>query len=227
MGQLAPVACWDAAQKKIHGGDSCLDLVTPGTGVRFDDGSTALVTGQAASNAATCGVSRVATVNAGDAAAFAVWPDSATLGLRRLGDAGHTPDAAEKQALEALARAAVPDGKQPLVILQALSLDLAGDGKLERLYSVAEDSGDPAGARFAWSALVYGDTGGLHVLESSTSKTWRVDASLDLDHDGQHELWLTTELYDQDKQSGTGNLIGRIAAGPKLDAIGEISCFAQ
>jgi hypothetical protein len=222
---LVPVACWDAAQKKVRGGEGCLDLVTPGTAVRYDDGASAQVTGQAPTNAAACGVDRVASVSGGEGAAFAVWPDSATLGIQRVGE-GRTPEPAEKQALQALAHASAPDAKQEVVILQAVELDL-GEAKPVRLYSVSQDATDTTPGRFAFSALIAADDAGqLHVLESSRAKAWKVEATLDLDHNGKREVWLTTELYDQDKQSGTGNVVGRVEGG-KLDVIGELSCAAQ
>jgi hypothetical protein len=204
---LSPIACFLDQPKQFAAGDDCLALAPTGAEVWLLSGQTAKVTGR---GEATCGA----------AAPLATLAIDVPRELLR-GDALLPADARElltyvpptlpadvdrgtakelrEQVAATLARA-FPDLTKPVKprVEQRAALDLDGDGKPEQLIAASVPGRDPE-SDLEISALLLGPEGGpLDVLRghNDTREHFAVIGALDLDGDGQRELYLNT--YDDD-----------------------------
>lgn len=202
--QFVPMLCYDAAARRVVANPQCASRVRVGAAVTFPDGAAARVS-RAASVACEfhAGGARsrprqpgyVLARESGALGTFAVWPsgvaayvvsdaaaEEATQGFDAL-------PAAERTALKATLRAAVRDE-----VVQALALDLDGDGRDEHVYSLStyvpapEDQAQPPDASIC--VVPGADPSHPSCFSVGGLRTPRVVAAIDFDGDASLELLL-------------------------------------
>jgi len=208
---MVPVGCHgDGA---LEGGQRCLSLLREGSAVGIEGGEALVPTGRAqpycpGGYPRGAGLALPGDVSPG----FAVWPakrvkevtvpakglpwkPTPCKGWCTFGRAGHPRvrvSAEQHQRLAAAARTAgMPPGAGTLEVLQEFALDLDGDGKPERFYSVAAPDPDTEDYVFRFSALIMEPAAGRPmVIRRQDSAAVVLRGAVDLDGDGRKELWL-------------------------------------
>ena len=207
---LVPVACY--GRGALEGGQRCLAFAEEGGVLKLEGGEQVVPGGRTRPHcpggSRAVGLSLPGPVSAG----FAVWP-AKRLGavivpkggkpwepstcqgwcsFRRAGHPRVRVEAGQMARLAAAARAAgLPPGAGPLEVLQAYTLDQDGDGKAERFFAVAALDQEQEDYAFAFSALFMDGARGKPLLvrrEDSAAVVLR--GAVDLDGDGDRELWL-------------------------------------
>ncbi|PIV98528.1 MAG: hypothetical protein COW42_14170 [Deltaproteobacteria bacterium CG17_big_fil_post_rev_8_21_14_2_50_63_7] len=151
-----------------------------------------------------------------EAPAFAWWPMAAA------GAPGapksFAPTSQQLQRLTELASQKAGDALGELMVRQAIELDLNGDGRAERIYSLTW--GEELGGAWAWSALLLQAQGSdeLRIIYESQHELFEVLAHVDLDRDGQREIW--TRLIGGERESDQLESWD----GDKVSVIGRWSC---
>ena len=231
-GALIPLACYLHDKKKIASGKDCAKVVKEGDEVYLKSKSIENLDKIGAPKAAMCegpvsGTPTSASVPAVDAGAtfdFAVAPKSfarqvVLLSEDSWGDKKPALDPAELAALSALAKVT-----GELTIRQVALQDLDADGAPEKIVSVAQINPKDS-ERFIFSGVFVqrGSAPGTWLLlESRVNDTasFTVRGALDLDGDGNHELWInavTTEggggdrIYQLTQTGATG--LGKWSCG--------------
>jgi hypothetical protein len=215
-GALLPLGCFDKDKGKVLGGKDCLDMAPQGEEARLasQTGSAVKKVGEPTAPLCTKGDGKktaraVDGLESGADFSFGVWPRAAyrtveAVPEETLSDKGRQLDAGEKEKLAAAM------GKEGEVEAhQVAQIDVDGDGKAEKIYSVfIRHATEPE--RYAWSGAFLaegGDLGKLHLLEKSKSKqdVFEVRAAVDLDGDGRRELWVRLVF-----EEGSGDRIVRL-----------------
>jgi hypothetical protein len=200
-GALLPLGCFDKDAGKTLGGDACLEVVPTGAEVRVASETASAVhkVGKPTEPLCTLGKGKknaLAAEGLGEGAnlTYAVWPRSAFRTVKlvpqeTLSDEARVLGDAEKAAL---ARAIGRDGD--VEAHQVAVIDASGPDAGDKVFSAfIRHPSEPE--RYRWSGLFVaegGDLDKLHLLERSKSNedVFEVRGVLDLEGDGNSELWL-------------------------------------
>jgi hypothetical protein len=225
-GELAPLACFDGATGRKAGGEACLDLVPAGAHVKLGDGTDLAVGARGAIPCAVGGTRAVGLaapgLRAGSLDQYALWSTGPAPVLEPFA----RPEPGQVIALpgDELARvsaAVSADAPGPPIVTQALDVDLDGDGRLERIYSVhVLKIGEEDDLEFAFSGLLYGaaESGALAALVRSDGEVFTVLAAFSLDGGPARSLFIDPALYE-----GTMRAVVRESGGA-LETVGQWSC---
>jgi hypothetical protein len=149
------------------------------------------------------------------AAAFAAWPK---LDLKRTKD--EPASASElKQIRKAVRERLKHAPKGRLEFAQAVSLDIDGDGKPERLFSITVG---PHDEEYELSALFVGfgrAPENLLELHESSWDVWSVLGGVDLDGDGRLELVMESSYYE-----GGATMVESVDEHGEARDLGGVSC---
>jgi len=235
-GSLYPLACYDAAKKALLSGEPCLAMVPAGAEVRVasEDAEYNKVAGERAEPHCLIGSGKnvavaVEGITEGASFFYGVWPRS-TMKLVKPVDRDSTSPRAtqlgsdEVTKLSAAVKAKGGSVGDELRAHQVAEVDLDGQGKPDKVYSVFVP--DPSiSEQYRWSGLFLapeGNLDGLVFIAQSKSKrdVFEVRGTVDLDGDGQRELW-TRMVFEE----GAGDRIVTFQDG-KPKAVGDWSCGA-
>jgi len=241
---LVPLACADQGQ--LAGGRPCLGLVPLGSEVALEGGRRVVADGRGIALCEEEAGRAVGLTLAGavEGAGWAIWPPSALdrvkparaalpgdpaatcRGWCSFARTGHprvrvTEEQRQRLAI-AVARIAPELGRRAarLQVVQEITLDMEGDGKPERIYSVVVME-PKARYAFALSALLLERGLQLALLRRQNSDAIVVRGTLDLDGDGGQELHL---LLVPTAGAGSGQMLLTLDAGGRAGLVGHYAC---
>lgn len=235
-GSLYPLACFDAEKKALLAGDPCLAMVPPGAEVRVasEDAEYNKVAGERTEPHCMIGSGKnlavaVDGITAGASFFYGVWPRAAMKLIKPIDRDSTSPRATQLGSDEVAKLSAAVKAKggsvgDELRAHQVAELDLDGQGKPDKVYSVFVP--DPViSEQYRWSGLFFAPEGNLDALvfvaqSKSKRDVFEVRGTLDLDGDGQRELWMRMVF-----EEGAGDRIVTFQDG-KPKAIGDWSCGA-
>jgi hypothetical protein len=232
-GALLPLACYDAASKKLEGGNACGSKVAEGSEVYMASsfGKKTLDKTGAGTKASLCADENALPtpqLDAGGAFDWAVWPKSLAptvvqIDPKTWSDRGALLSDEEKAKVEA-AIAKTSQAKGEFRSRQKANVDIDGDGKDEIFVSaVIAHPTDPD--RNLFSALYMapgGNWDGLVLLDRGKKDidVVRLRGVVDLDGDGKRELW-TGIIFE----GGSGDRIMKLVDG-KAESLASWTCGA-
>ncbi len=238
---LVPLACY--GRGTLEGGQRCLSFMGQGGMPALEGGETVASENRArpfcpGAYHHVSGLGMPGQVTAG----FGIWPakklsqvkvpakgmpwkPSACKGWCAFGRTGHPRVRVEPEQMARLSAAARAAGMPPeagdLEVLQEYALDMDGDGRLERFYSLAAQARDPDEYAFLFSALVMQAGKGRPMLvRRQDSAAVVLRGAVDLDGDGRRELWL---LLTPTSGGGIAHEVIQIGQGTAVQ-IGNYTC---
>ena len=237
-GALMPIACFDAATKKLRGGPDCGSSVPAGSEVYLGSETGAQLDKVGDAKHSLCEVEGTkptsfgaASLNDGANYDYAVWPRP-TASLVQLvptktqSNRKAKLDEAQNAAIAAeIAKYVKSDDKGELRSNQKAELDIDGDGQAELFISASlAHPSDPDQLLFSglWMAPS-SDLSKLQLIDRSRGKlpeTVLLRGAIDLDGDGRSELWATLTF-----EGGAGDRVYTWEKG-EAKALTKWSCGA-
>ena len=224
-GALIPLGCYLHDKKKLGSGKDCLKAVKQGDEVLLKSNTSESLDKIGVPKAAMCegpasGAPTSLSVPAVDAGAtfdFAVAPRALARQVNLFSEESWSEKKPGLAAAEIATLTALAKVEGELTIAQVALQDLDGDTVPEKIVSVAQvNPKDSERYNFSGVFVQRGTTPGTWIpieTKSNDTETFRVRASLDLDGDRSHELWLnsvTTEggggdrIYQLNQTGATG-----------------------
>jgi hypothetical protein len=235
-GALIPLACYDAAAKKMRGGAECGKLAASGSEVYLASETGALLDSVGAPKNALCEIGSEPTslsssiLDTGAAYDFATWPRPFGALVRQIPIKTTVPktaalDDSEKTAVLALLEKLVKGAKGELRSNQKVKMDVDGDGQEDWLASVTMlHPSEPDQTLF--SGVLFASGGDLSKIIVVDASQRRMQESLiyrglvDLNGDGKNEFWLSISF-----EGGSGERIVALEGGKPMP-LGKWSCGA-
>lgn len=215
---LAPLGCFDKNAKTFLPEEDCLAFLPPKATLRGEAEKTIPFAPKKASDNCFMGKTFEGSENIA-----ALWPPETEAKLLRPLPLAK-PDAADKKLIEKAVRAKTKEAYQ---ITSSLSLDINGDQKPDRIYSVVAKKtkkGEDLSNPFAFSALLMVDgkkAGSLTTILSSSNETFSLLGGVDLNLDGTLELWVEQTLFEEDIQVSRSQSLQQLLP----EAVEEIASF--